>query len=639
MKANGQPFLIIALAFAIGIVVSKQLKTVIGIEIVLGLGIITILYGYFLKREYLTVLVPFFTVILGFGSSKISNSQPENAIQTLPHIAWGGTIDAAITDKGKYYQTVVDAHYIIDSQGVKNYCDGKVLVKFLKDSLTSLNYGEGYQFSGTVDTVKAPLNPGAFNYKHYLSNQHIYSTFKASTYQLTNLKGGNWILAWALQARNWCAIQLGKVLTTPQSKGVGLGLTLGIKDYVDAETTNYFQDTGTLHALAVSGAHLQVIFMMLSFGLSRFKKAKTHTYYLIAVLIGIWCFAFVTGWCASVLRAAIMFTVFLVGQSRGYYKLAWNQLGFSAFVLLLINPNYLFDIGFQLSYAAIIGIAIATQFWTTDSLSIPKFFRYWLDTTIITIGATLGTSIISAFYFHQFPVWFLPANIIAVPLTAIILPATLLSIPLSLIPGLIPWLANGLNGFYALLINVMANIANWPFATLENIYFDGWQCIGFYALISLFLTYYLKPNRTIGWAFAIVGLWLTVYSAKVAWDFNQVKETIVWHNPNNPVITYRHNGITSVFTSDSIKPYLHQSLNNYAESEVKITLIRPPYKIKIANHCIHYQTDTCHNQCWLLNTQPFKLGEGNTHTVLIYPWVQPKYPNYQTAQNGAFKLP
>jgi competence protein ComEC len=639
MKANGQPFLIIALAFAIGIIVNQNLEDNTGITLLAVIGLITIALGYFLKQDYLTVLVPFFAVVLGYGSSEISNRQPENTIQTLPHIAWGGTIDAAIIDKGKYYQTVVSSSYIIDSLGVNKPCSGKVLVKFAKDSLIPLNYGDGYQFSGTVDTVNAALNPGGFNYKHYLSNQHIYATFKASAYQLTNLKGGNWILARALQARNWCAFQLSKVLTTPQSKGVGLGLTLGIKDYVDAETTNYFQDTGTLHALAVSGAHLQVIFMMLSFGLSRLKKAKTHTYYLIAVLIGIWCFAFVTGWCASVLRAAIMFTVFLIGQSRGYYNLGWNQLGFSAFVLLLINPNYLFDIGFQLSYAAIAGIAIATQLWPTDSLSIPKIVRYGLETTIITIGATLGTAILSAYYFHQFPVWFLPANLIAVPLTAIILPATLLSIPLSLFADLIPWLAVGLNALYAFLINVMANIAAWPFAILENIYFDGWQCIGFYALISLFLTYYLKPSRTIGWTFSIVGLWLTIYSAKLAWNFNQVKETIVWHNPDNPVITYRHNGVTTAFTSDSIRPYLLQSLNNYAESEVKITVIKPPFKIKITNHCIHYQTDTCNNQCWLLSSQPLKQGEGTAQTILIYPWMQANYNNYQTAKSGAIKLP
>jgi competence protein ComEC len=304
--------------------------------------------------------------------------------------------------------------------------------------------------------------------------------------------------------------------------------------------------------------------------------------------------------------------------------------------MLLIDPNYLYDIGFQLSYAAIIGIAIATQFWPTDALKITKPLRYVLETTIVTLGATMGTVIISAFYFHQFPVWFLPANLIAVPLTAVLLPLTLLAIPLSLISGLILPISQVSNELYAFLLGLMEQIAGWPMATVNHIYFDSWQCVGLYLVCALFLSYYLTPNKILAIVLSIASIGLLSYSLIKVWRFNQVREIIIWHNPKTILITQRQNGITTAIATDSLSNYIQQSLNNYAEADVKPTLIAPFFKVRIANKCLHYQTSICDSACYYISSNPYDKSKSS---ILVYPWVQPKYTGYQTSKNGAFVIP
>ncbi len=639
MKWNGQPFLVIAVAFAMGIILNKELPFNSGLSVI-GLLLASV-FGLFklFKSKLSGLVIPAFSLLLGFGSAEISNERSPDLIHLKPHIAWGGYISSPIADKDKYFQAVVEAEYYLDSSGTLIPCTGKVMVNFLKDSINNhLEYGKGYQFVGKVDTIQAPLNPGSFNYKAYLENKYIYAKFYAKTCQPISLQGGNPILFWALKARNFCAESLEKVLTTPESKAVGLGLTLGIKDYIDAETTRYFQDTGTLHALAVSGAHLQIIFMVLGFSLQRFKKPKTQRYYLFSVLLGIWSFAFITGWCASVLRAAIMYTVFLIGQSKGYYKLSWNQLGFSAFLLLLVDPNYLYDVGFQLSYAAIAGIAIASQFWPTDALSINKVYRYFLNTVIATIGATMGTAIISAFYFHQFPIWFLPANLVAVPLTAVLLPLTLLSIPFSLISELLPWLSLALNSFYSYLIELMKSIASLPFAVVNHIYFDAWQCLGFNVVSALFLSYYLKPERITGILLAGTGILFALYSGWQTWKFNQVEEVIVWHNPKAVLVTYRQNGITTALATGSLENYIQQSLTNYAEGNITFKKVKSAFKLNIKDCCLHYNQAPCDSTCLLITTSPFEKEGLHSKNILVYKYAQANFQGYQTAKSGAYKF-
>lgn len=638
MKWNGQPFLVIAVAFAMGIILNKELPFITGLSVIgyLLAAVFSLLKVFKSKLSGLTI--PTISLLLGFGSSEISNVQSQDLIHLKYHTSWGGYINSAIADKGKYYQAVVEAEYYLDSLGTLIPCKGKVMVNFTKDSLAHLEYGEGYQFLGKIDTIQAHLNPGGFNYKAYLTNKYIYAKFYAKAYQPISLKGGNPILMWALKARIYCAEALEKVLTTPESKAVGLGLTLGIKDYIDAETTRYFQDTGTLHALAVSGAHLQIIFMVLGFSLQRFKKPKTQRFYLITVLIGIWAFAFITGWCASVLRAAIMYTVFLIGQSKGYYKLSWNQLGFSAFLLLLIDPNYLYDVGFQLSYAAIAGIAIASQFWPTDALTINKAYRYFLNTIIATIGATMGTAIISAFYFHQFPVWFLPANLVAVPITAILLPLTLLSIPLTFVSEFLPWLSLTLNIFYNLLIGAMQGIASLPFAIVNHIYFDAWQCLGLNLVGALFLSYYLKPERTIGILLASSGILLTLYSCWQTWKFNQVEEVIIWHNPKAVLITYRQSGVTTALGTDSLDSYTQHSLTNYAEGNFQFKKLKSDFKLKIKDCCFHYNTAPCDSNCYTITTSANRKVGLENKNILVYKYPQANFQGYQTAKSGSYKV-
>jgi hypothetical protein len=250
----------------------------------------------------------------------------------------------------------------------------------------------------------------------------------------------------------------------------------------------------------------------------------------------------------------------------------------------------------------------------------------------------MGTAIISAFYFHPFPVWFLPANLVAVPLTAVLLPLTLLSIPLSFISELLPWLSLALNSFYSCLIELMKSIASLPFAVVNHIYFDAWQCLGFNVVSALFLSYYLKPERITGILLAGAGILFTLYSGWQTWKFNQVEEVIVWHNPKAVLITYRQNGVTTALATDSLESYTQQSLMNYAEGNFQFKKVKSAYKLKLKEDCIHYNTAPCDSNCYTITTSPYRKEWLENKNILVYKYPQSNYKGYQTAKSGAYKV-
>jgi competence protein ComEC len=204
-------------------------------------------------------------------------------------------------------------------------------------------------------------------------------------------------------------------------------LLVGYDDEIDSEVMQSFSHSGTLHILSVSGMHTGVLYAVLIFLFSlidkydKYKKTK-----FVFIMLGLWLFVLVTGLSPSILRAALMLSLVLVGKT--FYKQgnSYNTLLLSAFLLLLYNPYLIKDVGFLLSYCAVFGIMYLYPILQKLYFFENKILQTTWSGVIMSVSATVFTLPISLYFFHQFPIWFVFSNMIIIPISFLIMGAAAL---------------------------------------------------------------------------------------------------------------------------------------------------------------------------------------------------------------------
>lgn len=324
---------------------------------------------------------------------------------------------------------------------------GDILLYFTKDSLAqNLRYGDRLIIYSRLNEPLPPANPGEFNYKRFLANKNIY--YQAFVRQDQWLKSGsgavNPVVQFALNLRKSFIRVFENHGIAGRDFAVATALIVGMDEYLDNDTRKEFSVAGAMHVLCVSGLHVGVIFLVLNSMLFFLNRNRyTRLLRMILLLAGIWFYALLTGLAPSVLRASAMFSFVIIGLSMNRRASIYNSLAASAFVLLLINPFLILEVGFQLSYAAVIAI-VSIQ---------PKLYRLWRSDnwiadkiwgiTTVSIAAQVGTAPLGLYYFHQFPNYFIITNLLVIPLATLILYAGFLTVILSVIPalsGIVSWL-------------------------------------------------------------------------------------------------------------------------------------------------------------------------------------------------------
>ena len=266
--------------------------------------------------------------------------------------------------------------------------------------------------SAEILPIQNKNNPGEFDAVKYWEGKGIYKlTFIGSSdYRLIDRIEQGWFET-KITALNDYLGQVFEKHFEGQQLGVMKALVLGDKSLLDAETKTSFSNSGAMHVLAVSGLHIGLILYLFLFVLERMSRFLSKRNALLIVIALLWIYAVITGLSPSVIRAVFMFTVLAGTQLFAKKYDSINVLFFSAFVLLIFNPLYLFDIGFQLSYLAMVGIFV---FYGPIEKTI--IVKNWLlnkiwQGTAIGFAAQLMTAPLSLYYFHQFPNYFVLTNI------------------------------------------------------------------------------------------------------------------------------------------------------------------------------------------------------------------------------------
>ncbi|MDP5061693.1 MAG: ComEC family competence protein [Maribacter sp.] len=319
--------------------------------------------------------------------------------------------------------------------------------------------------------ISPPLNPHQFNYKKYLENLGVYHSMRIAHDELVKIKGSQTtLLGIAARTRNHIIEKLNQENFGADELSVIQALLLGERSDISEETYTNYQKAGAVHILAVSGLHIGILLLVIQFLLSPLKNIPNgRTLILILSVLFLWMFAFIAGLSASIIRATTMFTFVAYALYLNRPHNTFNILALSIlFILLFINPNLLFQVGFQMSYAAV--FAILWVFPLLKELWFPKnkIIRYFWQLLCVSIAAQLGVLPISLYYFHQFPGLFFVSNLVIVPALGLILGMGILVIALSLLN----WLPTPLVWFYNEIIGLMNNLIAWV-AKQENFIFSA----------------------------------------------------------------------------------------------------------------------------------------------------------------------
>lgn len=265
-------------------------------------------------------------------------------------------------------------------------------------------------------------------------------------------------------------------------------MALGDKSALTHELKDTYSKTGASHILALSGLHLGIIYALLSM-LVVGRRWQMITQ--VAIILSIWAFVFLVGMSASVVRSAVMLTVYALLAIGHRQKMSVNTLAFTAIVMLLISPQALFDVGFQMSFMAVFAILLFVPLFyrpfSAEYLMTHRIVNWALGMIAVSIAAQIGVAPLIAYYFGRFSCYFLLTNFIVIPAATLIL-------YLSLGTLIIPSIGVVLAGIVGLLNTTLLYIAAIPGATIEGLHPSVMLTISLYGVI--FAAHYL--------------LWLTI---------------------------------------------------------------------------------------------------------------------------------
>ena len=267
-------------------------------------------------------------------------------------------------------------------------------------------------------------NPGGFDFAAFAKNAGIQHTvFINNEQEVIKLGHHQNIVPVILNnTRKWIINTIQNHIKNPVESGLTEALLIGYKEDLDPRLQEQYTKTGVSHIIAVSGMHLGLIFYVLHAILNLVFTRNTSRYLSFSIILPLlWIFAFVTGASASVMRSVLVFTLLLLGNLFRKKTGSINILFASAFFLLVIHPNIINDIGFQLSYAAVLSILIYEPLISKWVYTNNKVLTYLWNMISITLAAQILTTPIVLFHFKQFPLLFLITNMVAVPLSSIVL--------------------------------------------------------------------------------------------------------------------------------------------------------------------------------------------------------------------------
>ncbi|MEO7121433.1 MAG: ComEC/Rec2 family competence protein [Ginsengibacter sp.] len=451
------------------------------------------------------------------------------------------TINEPPIEKNKSYKALATVDAVV-TNGKSYKTAGKILLYFSKDSsLTNINYGSRIIIKKDLQEIKNSGNPAAFNYAQYCAFQQIFHQcyLKKNDWMLLNGSNTNVYKKTIFATREFVINQLNQYISGSDESSLAKALLIGYKVDLDKDLVQAYSNAGVVHLIAISGLHLALIYALLLWITARIPFINKSKYVrLVVILFCLWFFSFLTGASASVLRSAVMFSFIAAGMTFNKKASVYNSLASSAFVLLCIDPFLLWNVGFQLSYCAVLGIVTAQRYIYNWFYFQNKLLRGVWQIASVSLAAQLFTLPLCLYYFHQLPLLFLLSNVIAIPLATLILWSCIGLIAISPIHIAAIYLGKIITSIIWCLNHSVLYINALPFSLWDGISITIVETILLYIIIASFLYWLIKKNVP-ALKFALIVTFIFAGSMGFQkWNFSSQKKIIVYNVPAHKAVDF-----------------------------------------------------------------------------------------------------
>jgi len=463
----------------------------------------------------------------------------------------------------------------IDTSNAK----GKILLSISKEGLKQdFTVGSRLYVYGTISEPRAPSNPNQFDYRKYLANKSIYGQLYANVSEIkVSQKIDKNIWYYASEFRNTIIKNLKSSGFKNEELNVVIALILGQQQDISPELLKDYQLAGAVHILSVSGLHVGCIMIFIGFLLGGLPKTRWGNFIKIAILLSfLWAFAIIAGFSPSVTRSVVMFSFVAVGKYARRKTNIFHTLIVSMLFILLFEPSFIFDIGFQLSYCALFFIVWMQPLFASVWKPKTWILKYFWDILTVSFAAQIGTFPLSTYYFHQFPGLFFITNLLVLPLLGFILALGVFVLVWAFFDIVPSFIAKSLEWSISLLNKIINWVASFESFIFQDISFSWQMLVACYVLILAFVLWVKQPNfQRLSFALSsLILLQLAYFGNKY---FNQSQEElIVFNSKRNTILAERNGENIVVYTNDNlseanlnfiIRPYLVGNFSHISKTE------------------------------------------------------------------------
>ena len=409
--------------------------------------------------------------------------------------------------------------------------------------------------SGTVILFKpqvSPIlnkgNPGEFDAEKYWKTKGVSDIVFLRNNQFLPLDKNQTDEPFFDRLRGYLKHQLTTRLSADAS-GLAAALSLGDKGGLNQEIRENFSNAGAMHVLAVSGLHVGILLGIVQWIFFQVKFLRRKNVYVLCAIVILWFFALLTGLAPSVFRATVMFSVLGFGQLLGKRFFSLNALLVSALFLLMLDAKMLFDIGFQLSYLALLGITFFFQPISNLWIIKNKWLNKLWEGTALGLAAQIGTIPVSLYYFHQFPNYFILTNLGLILVSGIALGSVLLFFVISKIPILSDILVQVMEVIFTSMKWFVKGIDQLPFSVARGFSLSLWEMLLAYGAIAFLIYAYQTEKIRLWYASLIVAFACAGNLLFVSHTSEYSKEVIVFNSPS-PLVLYKQDGRNYFFHTE-----------------------------------------------------------------------------------------
>ena len=496
---------------------------------------------------------------------------------------WIAEIKELPLEREKSYKIIAKLSAVNDTS---YWITNKVLLYFQKDSaIKEFEVGERLVLHTKLSFIEPPQNPYQFDYKKFIKMKGIYLTGYAGrdTWKKIEKEKNRTIKRYATYLQRFLSDKLNASGLSGLEYSVAAAILLGNDETLEPELKASYAAAGVSHILCVSGMHVGVIFMILNFLLLPLGNSKKAQYIRNGVLlVAIWVYANITGLSPSVTRAAAMFTFVIIGKFLNRRSNIFHSLFASLFILLVINPVLIFNVGFQLSYLAVLGIVIFQEKIATRVHPKTKVGNYVWNLAMISVSAQITTAPIAIYYFGQFPNYFLLANLFIIPVSFIMTITGVVTLVLSFNSFLSNCIGYILRFEVKLMNEGIQFIEKLPGALTSHISINFTQVLLLYIIVLILCFCQKKRKKKIFFSIIIIlNLFLCIHTIQIFQCKHHI-DVVNYEIPKSAAFQFCYCGNAIVF-SDSI--------SNEQDKHYQYHIQNHDTKMRIQNEFVKFNED------------------------------------------------